>query len=353
MANNFHPKIISIGFTVPPNRYSQEEIFRKLGYPEPYRLLFSQSGINSRYFWLNLDRIPLLSFQEQQEEYEKGALSLSKEAVSQCLDGRPVDLISSVTYCSCTGFVPGPTIAHHLSSIFHFPEETYFCNISSMGCEGGFPGLKRAIDFTTLTGRQSLVISCELSSCSFFPEKNGKPDLSNDMELMRANAIFGDAATAVLVGYDQDWRHPAIIDTATCTDTQYISKLGFIWQSGRLRVRLSRDVPILAARLMSKAARLVMKRNSLDVNDIRWYIIHAAGISVFTKLQELLNIPDEKMQLSKKTLEEFGNTSSTSIGISGKKLMQENIHPGDYVLVLSIGPGMTGGSILLRFGEKD
>jgi len=221
-----------------------------------------------------------------------------------------------------------------------------------MGCEGGFPGLKRAFDFTSLSGRQSLVISCELSSCSFFPETNGEPDITNDMELMRANAIFGDAATAVLVGYDQDWRHPEIIDTATYTDIRYISRLGFIWQSGRLRVRLSRDVPILAARLMSKAARLIMKRNSLAIDDIRWFVIHAAGLSVFTKLQELLNIPDDRMQLSTKTLQEYGNTSSTSIGISGKKLMQEDIQPGDYVLVSSIGPGMTGGSILLRFGEK-
>ncbi len=80
-------------------------------------------------------------------------------------------------------------------------------------------------------------------------------------------------------------------------------------------------------------------------------VIHAAGKSVIDTLQNALYLTEEKTQLSRETLFNYGNTSSTSVGITGKMLMSQNIQRGDYVLVLSIGPGMTGGGTLLRFGN--
>jgi predicted naringenin-chalcone synthase len=353
MVDNFRrrPKIVSLGYVVPTYSYTQDEIFQKLGYPKGYRRLFESSGIDRRYFWLNLDTILRLNFQEQQEEYLKGSVALSREAICQSLDGRPVEDIGCFTYCSCTGFAPGPTVPHYLARDFGFSSDTYFCNIGSMGCEGGYPGLKRAADFTIATGKTSLVVACELSSCSCFPEPHGTPDLTNDLEIMRSNALFGDAATAAIIGYDDDWRHPEIIDTETYTNTQYIGELGFTWQSGRLRVRLSRNVPELAARVVQPAVAAILARNGLTINNVSWFIVHAAGKSVIDNIRDMLRIPEEKTRLSRETLAEYGNTSSTSVGITGKKLMSQNIHFGEYVLVISVGPGMTGGSTLLRFGD--
>jgi predicted naringenin-chalcone synthase len=344
------PKIVSLGFAVPKHTYTQDEIFNRLGYPKGYRRLFRESGINHRSFWVDIDAILGLTFQQQQEEYLKGAVALSKEAITQCLDGRSVNDISCFTYCSCTGFAPGPIVPHYLSGIFGFASNTYFCNIGSMGCEGGYPGLKRAADFTVATGRSSLVVACELSSCSYFPEASGVPDPVNDLEILRSNALFADAATAAIIGYDDDWRHPAIVDTETCINTAYINDLGFTWQDGRLRVKLSRKVPQFAGEVVKPAATRLLERNQIDVADIAWFIIHAAGNSVIDHIRDALLIPEDKTILSRKTLREYGNTSSTSVGITGKKLMSEDIQPGQHVLVLSVGPGMTGGATLLQFG---
>ena len=346
-----YPKIISLGFAVPLHRYTQEEIFKRLSYPPGYRRIFN-NGIKYRYFWLDLDSLPGLSFQEQQEEYQKGAIALSLEAAVQCLDGRPIDGIGCLTYCSCTGIMPGPTIPHYLAKTLRFAPDTYFCNIGSMGCEAGYPGLKRAMDFTVATGKQSMVITCELSSCACYPEPGGIPDPTNDFEIMRSNAIFADAASCALVGYDHDWRHPDIIDSESYTDTDYINELGFVWQQGRLRVRLSRRVPDLAVKVLEPAVEALLKRNNLKIEEVGWFIIHAAGNFVIDNIRDALGIPEEKTQLSRKTLLDFGNTSSTSIGITGKSLMSQDIRRGDYALILSIGPGMTGGSVLLKFGSS-
>lgn len=344
------PKIISIGYAVPEHSYSQEEVFEKLGYPKAFKRVFTRSDIDKRHFWVPLERIRELSFQQQQEEYIKGAIELSKEAVINCLDNRDPSQIGCVVFSSCTGFAPGPVIPHYLAKELRFASGTYYTNIGSMGCESGFPGLKRAFDFTIATGKPSLVIACELSSCSYFPEPDGKPDPENHWELLRSNAIFADASTTALVGFDDDPRHPFIIDTETYTDTNYLNALGYVWRDGRLRVLLSRRVPEIAAKLVAVVVPKLLERHNLKPADIQYYVIHAAGNSVLDNMRDALNLPEESMTLSRETLRLFGNTSATSVGITGKRLMAEREpKSGDYGLVISLGPGMTAGVTLLQF----
>lgn len=344
-------KIISLGFAVPEMYYTQAEAFERLGYPRLFWRLFRDTGVSKRHFWVPLSLIRELSWQQQQEEYLKGAVSTSLAAIRNCLDAFSPTEIGCVVFGSCTGFAPGPTIPHLLAKELGFRPDTYYTNIASMGCESGFPGLKRAFDYVCTTGDMALVINCELASCTYFPEPDGKPDKENDYELLRSNAIFSDAASASLIGVEEksDWRHPAIEDMETYTNPEYSGDLGFTWRDGRLRVLLSRRVPMLAPEVTKPAIEAVLRRNKLEVSDIAWFVIHAAGNNVLDNIRDALGIPEDKMKLSRETLRDFGNTSSTSVGITGKRLMNENIKHGDYTLMVSVGPGMTGGATLLRF----
>ena len=345
------PKVISIGTALPPNSYTQEEIFSNLGYPSKFRRLFSESQIDRRHFWVPLEKIRKLSFQQQQEEYLKGAIALSKEAVSNCLDGKDPHDIGCLVFCSCTGFAPGPTVGHYLVREIGLDVNIYISNLVSHGCEGGFPGLKRAYDFVFTSGKPALVVACELSSCSYFPESDGRPDPENHFELARSNAIFADAVSCCLVGYDNDWRHPQVVDTESYFNPEYINDLGYVWRDGRLRVSLSRRVPELATEVVGFAVDKLLKRQELSITDIRWWVIHAAGSKVLDNIRGALRLPEEKMLLSREVLRTCGNCSSSTIGLIGKRLMDEDIHPGDKVMVLSIGPGIVGGSTLLQFGS--
>jgi len=342
-------QIISIGYAVPTHSYSQEEIFAELRYPKHFWRIFRDAGIERRHFWVPLPEIRRLSWQEQQERYVAGAVVLSEKAIIACLDGRDPKDIGCVIYGSCTGFAPGPTIAHYLAKLFDFAPSTYYTNIIGQGCESGFPGLKRAHDFVVATGRPALVVNCELSCLTYFPEPEGEPDPENRYELLRSNSIFADAASSALVGVDDDPRHPHIIDTETYTDTDYLGDLGYTWRDGRLRVMLSGRVPELAPLVVKPAVDAVLERQGLDISQIEWWVIHAAGNTVIDNIRDALGVSEEKMRLSRETLKNFGNTSSTSVGITGKRLMSQGIKPGDYAAVLSVGPGMTGGMSLLRW----
>ncbi len=173
----------------------------------------------------------------------------------------------------------------------------------------------------------------------------------NDYELLRSNAVFADACSCALIGYDDDPRHPEILDFSSAMDTAYMSELGYVWRNGRLRVRLSKRVPELATELLDKAIHSLLLKNKLTVNDIAYWVIHPPGAAVLNKVQDQLGISEEKLKYSRLALKMFGNTSSASVGIVGKLLIGQEVNPEGYLVMANVGPGMTSNAVLCRFGS--
>lgn len=344
-----YPKIISIAFAVPEHSYTQREIFNEFGYPKHFWALFRDSGIDRRHFSVPLEKMRKLNWQEQQEAYSKAALNLSKQAILNCLDGRSPSDIGSLIYSSCTGILPGPVMGHFLARELKLASNTYITNIAFQGCDGGFPGLRKASDFTSVTGKNSVAVACELSSCVYFPEPEGKPDPENHYELARSHSIFADACSSILVGFDDDPRHPSVIDMETFFNTDYINDLGYVWKDGRLRVRLSKNVPDVATDLAEVVVNRLLERNNLKVSDVKYWIIHPGGSLILDKVRDRLNLPEEKLSYSREVLRKYGNCSSSTVGIIGKTLIQQEKDPQGYLAVISIGPGMTADCTLLEF----
>lgn len=345
------PKIISIGYAVPEKSYTQREIFDQLRYPKHFWRVFRDAQIEKRHFVLPVETLKKLTFQEQQEQYEKSAFSLSKEALLNTLDGRnPCDL-GLITFSTCTGFPPGPTIPHYLARDLGLSSDIQIDNRSSQGCEAAHPGLRRAYDSTALTGRPSVAISCELCSLTYYPEPEGKPDPENHWELLRSNAIFADGCSCTIVGFDDDPRHPEIIDFSSYIDTKYLSELGYVWQNGRLRVKLSQRVPNIAAELVTKATGTLLRRNNLSVDDIQFWAIHPPGAIVLDRFRDGLGFAEEKLVYSREALRLFGNCSSSTVGIVGKLLIKWEKKPKGYLVMVTVGPGMVANTALMRFGE--
>jgi alkylresorcinol/alkylpyrone synthase len=344
-------KIISLGYAVPGFPYTQAQIFEAMGYPRPFWRIFRDAQIDSRHFCVPIEKIRTLSFQEQQEHYLIEAQKLALKAAMDCLDGRNAQDIGLVTYSTCTGFPPGPTIGHYLAADLRLSNDIQINNLSSQGCEAAFPGLRRCHDFTALNGKPSLVIACELTSLTYFPEDGSKPDQENDYELLRSTAVFADGCSCALLGYDDDPRHPEIIDFTSYIDTDYMGELGYVWRNGRLRVRLSKRVPALASMLFETTILNLLKRNHLNVRDVSHWVLHPPGAAVLDMVRDKLHIDEEKLKYSRKTLRLFGNTSSSSVGIVAKLLISEEKDPRGYLVMANVGPGMACNAALMSFGD--
>ncbi len=349
--NRTVPKIISIGMSVPPNSYTQEEVFKTLSYPRQYSVIFTQNGISKRHFWVPLGSD--YSWQRMCEEYKAGALQLSVEAVRSCLDERSPNDVSCIVYTSCTGY-QCPSMDYVIAKELNLPRNTeHLCIVGDGGCAGAAPAIRYAAKFTKLTGKMALAISTELSSVCYFPE-NPSPDPRGKFQLLRSNAIFGDGSSAILTGFDDNPLHPFIIDDETYTDYKHQDALGLEWREGRLSCILSSDVPELAPEALRKCIDPLLKRNGLQMTDIKWLICHPGGKKILDNVRDEFGLPETAMSLSREALRNFGNCSSTSVGLLSKLFMDNRateIMWGDWGLILTVGSGMNANAILLKWGE--
>jgi predicted naringenin-chalcone synthase len=332
------PKTISLGYALPENSYSQNELFDMLGYHSPrIRRIFENSGIDRRYLWT----IPFgRSWQELAEEYQRAAVELSKRAILDCLDGRPLDSFGSLTYFSCTGYTC-PGISHHLARELNMPDNLIHANLLGMGCEASAPSLARAVDYVLANGKPALIVSCEPCSCAFFPSSE------SDLENVVVNCLFGDAAAALLVGYDDVAYHPEIVDVQSYFNKDYMEYLGFRWVDGRLKCVLAKDVPRVSGMLVKEAVDRILTKHHLKIKDINHWAIHPGGIRVLEEIGKSLSVDRERLGLSYETLREVGNVSSATVLILGKRL--NRVQPPAWGLGVTLGAGFEVGTCLLRW----
>ena len=332
------PKILSIGYSLPEKSYTQSELFDLLGYQSPaVRRIFENSGIGRRYLWT----IPVgKSWQELTQEYEKAAIELSKKAILNCLDGQPLNSFGCLVFSSCTGYTC-PGISHHLARELDLPDNLIHANLLGMGCEASSPALSRAVDYVIANDKPALLVSCEPCSCAFFPAPE------RDLENTVTNCLFGDAAAAILVGYDDDPHHPEIWDLQSYFNKDYMEYLGFRWVDGRLKCVLDRDVPRTSGILAKEAVGRILEKHQLSVEDIDHWAIHPGGIRVIEEIQKALGLDSKKLSLSYQVLRQVGNVSSATVIIIGKQL--NRVRPPAWGLGVTMGAGFEVGTCLLRW----
>ena len=194
-------RIISVGTAVPPYRFRQSELkmFAQAllsgnGY-EPGRMLevFDTTEIDSRGFvhpreWFDSGK----SFSELSGCYLSGALTLSRSAVKDCLNGYggATGDFDHIIYVTSTG-VSAPTIDALLLNELKLDVHLKRTPIWGLGCAGGAAGLSRALEYTRANPKSAaLLIATEICSLAFHRDDHSK---SNMVSL----ALFSDGAAAV------------------------------------------------------------------------------------------------------------------------------------------------------------
>lgn len=332
-------KIISLGTALPDHWITQEEAFKALGYENHRsRSIFQNSGIDRRPVWVSPVELRSLKKDELYDRYFTGAWELGVRAAKECLDHNH-NTVGSITFASTTQpRLLCPSMSYRMAAALDLPMDVEHGDMIGGGCQNGLPAICRAADNFLRTGRPGLMISAEICTSTYFPAPE------HDLENTVANAIFSDGAASCLIGWDDDPRHPWILDVASQFDPRFIDYLGYQWvptsEGMRLKVVLHKDVPkvapVMVKRVLSQLFRVPEDKLSLD--DIDHFIIHPGGVKVLDNIQAALRIPDEKMAFSREILRRQGNQSSATIGSIGK-LVRDVAKPGDRGLVIGMGAG--------------
>jgi 3-oxoacyl-[acyl-carrier-protein] synthase III len=112
-----------------------------------------------------------------------------------------------------------------------------------------------------------------------------------------------------------------------------------------------REVFRFATHVMASATREVVKKAGLQMDDIEVVVPHQANLRIIEAAARGLRLPMERFVVN---IERYGNTSSASIPIAVCEAVHAGrIKPGDHVVLVGFGAGLTWGAIALQWMETE
>jgi 3-oxoacyl-[acyl-carrier-protein] synthase III len=109
------------------------------------------------------------------------------------------------------------------------------------------------------------------------------------------------------------------------------------------------DVFKLAVRCMCQATQQALDRAGLTLDDIHTVIPHQANLRIIQATQEALGLPLEKVFVN---VDRHGNTGAASVPIALVEYLDTNtVCPGDNLLMVSFGGGLTWAATIVRWGD--
>ena len=352
--------IASVGTSFPPHRYTQAEIAQTLvarwgdKLPEPRLLtrLHANCGVSTRYFVLPIERYAELNgFQQTNDEWITAAVNLGEEAVTKALSavGLTAADVSAIFFASVTG-IASPTIDARLINRMPFPTHVKRTPIFGLGCVAGAAGIARASDYLRAFPDQIvLLLSVELCSLTWQDDDQSTANLIS-------TGLFGDGCAAVVLAGDnaklpnQPAHVPSILATRSTfyRHTEHI--MGWDIRDTGFRIVLSPDVPKVVLENLRGDVDSFLAEHSLTLADIETWIFHSGGPKVLEATEKALDLPENALALSWKSLSEVGNLSAASVLC----VLEETINnhpgkPGTYSILAAMGPAFCLELVLLKW----
>ncbi len=344
--------ILSCATEVPPLRLTQEDVFRYMGYTSPrIRRIFLNSGIDHRHFWADAETFsPDETPDELHARYREGAMHLSCQVARSALAAAglaPAEL-DCILAASCTGYLC-PDLSTLLVGHLGLRSDVQRGALLGHGCAGALPLLQRGADYARAhPGRRVLAIAVEICSAAYY--------VDSSMETVVGNAICADGAAAVVLwnppttaaAGTNGMHAPRILAFQSVIDPSQLDKVGFEQREGKLRIILAAEIRDLAGPIIERCLEGLLTPQGLRREDVRFWILHPGGRKVLDAAAQYLGLREEQLQLSRQVLRNFGNMSSpTVLFVLNEVLRSGSPRPGDYGVLLALGPGFAAEAALL------
>ncbi len=342
------PHVSGVGTALPENYVSQEELtgalrqlwVQRYGDVSRFDRLQGALGIQGRYLALPMrDYYTLDSFAKGNDAWLRVAPELAEKASRMALEraGLAPRDIDHVFFVTVTG-IATPTIDVALSNRLGMRRDLKRTPIFGLGCVAGAAGLARTADYVRGFSRETaMLVSVEL--CSLTLQRD---DLSAANII--ASGLFGDGAAAVVVsGADRvDGATPRVLATRSILypDTQRI--IGWDLVDGGFKIVLSAHLTELVRSNIAREVDEFLAASHLKRSDIAHWIAHTGGPKVLRILEEQLQLPDEALARSWRSLRNTGNLSSASVLFMLEDILKsDDAKPGDHGVMIAMGPGFS------------
>jgi alkylresorcinol/alkylpyrone synthase len=337
-------RIAAVATASPVTRFTQDEVLAVFGYDDPQRRgFFERSDIEGRYMYVDRERARAdESIDALNARFRAGALELGETAIRRALDlaGWSADGLDFLATTTCTGRLT-PSLDAHLIARLGCRPDIQRVHVGDTGCASAMVAMQQAWNhLQAFPHHRALVMAVEICSTTYF--------LDDRLESAVAHAIFADGAAALALDTEQDG--PRIVAHRTLFRSEHLDAMGFEYPGGRHRIVLSKDVRRIGPRMFGEMAEILMKSRGLERADVRYWVLHSAGRRVLDRAGQLLGLDEEQMVHARHVLRTFGNMSSATIlFVLEETLRKESPAPGDWGLMIGLGPGFAAEGALLSW----
>ncbi len=337
------------GSALPP-QMDQDALYRDFfadfyGDSRLARRAWERSGVTTRHGVVDprVEDLSAWSTGERMRRFLAEAMPLGKDALSSALADAGTDPseVDELVVVSCTGYAtPGLDVL--LARDLGFRPDAQRLHIGHMGCYAALPALATAADAATARDHRVALLSVELTSLHIQPP-------TNDVEQMVAHSLFADAAAAVVVDPGEAAAGFEVVDLAARTDTSRADLMSWDVTDLGFRMRLSPRVPLVLREHVADTVVELLARHGLRREDVGAWAVHPGGPRIVDVVAERLGLPDEALADSRAVLAAHGNCSSATVLLILERLRAEQrVEPGEHVVALAFGPGLTLYAALLR-----
>jgi len=172
--------------------------------------------------------------------------------------------------------------------------------------------------------------------------------------------LFGDAGAAVVLRASED-DDRGVLDhelhgAGADYEKLYVPGTGFkhrpytdpeqFRRGDHIPVMDGRYVFKMATTRMAEVAKAVLAKNGVSPDQLKLVLMHQANKRINEYCQKALGLPDEKVPHN---IHKYGNTTAATIPLLWDECARDGrIQPGDLVLMVAFGAGMTWGASLVR-----
>lgn len=279
------------------------------------------------------------------QRFRAEAVPLGREALEACLrdaglSPSDVDLLTVVT---CTGYgTPGLDIL--LARDIGLRDDVQRLHIGHMGCYAAVPGLAAVSDAVNARGRVGILLALELPSLHIQPPGQA-------VDQIVAHALFSDAAAAVVVAPGEGGLE--FVDIAAVTDSSSADLMTWDVTDLGFQMGLSPKVPDVLQQHAAPLVERLLAPSGLGPADVRGWAIHPGGPRILEVVAGELGLDAADIADAAEVLKSYGNCSSATVLLVLQRLLERrSLEPGDPVVAIAFGPGLTLYAALLRMGSS-
>lgn len=353
-AVQLRPTLLGISSAHPPFMVTQrdcwDKFFKYLSPPVPFaQRMVESTGVQTRYIMWDPNKmrdICALQTGDRMAMHAEAVIDVASRSVKGAIGGHDAGRIGSFVMSCSTGYMnPGPDLM--IAKDLGLRSDLRRTFIGHMGCYAAMNVIKVAMDSVAVRPDELVICnSTELSSAHL--REHPMPG-EDPTESLITQALFGDASVSMLMGAAPDGAGIQFLGTHTeqLYDKHTMMSLNIGNQS--FWMTLAAGVPAALQENIDGFLVKLLQPLGLKAEDVEHWAVHPGGPKILRLLGKQLGLRSEQLRASWDVLANNGNCASATVLLVLENILQvDKPQPGEHVVLLAFGPGLTVEGAVLR-----